>query len=609
MASNNSTTSTTTQQVRGRQHIDMQRIHNVLLIWLDANIDENNEDCQNTMKHLRRAVNELNAYTDGEECIQFIKTIKDRKVYMIISDSLGQHIVPRVHHLFGVDSIFIFYGNKQRHDGGVKDWPKIRGVFTEIKPICAALKQAAQLCEQNAVSMSFVASGEKLDQLDPSFMYTLILKEILLTIQFDNAHIQDYVNYCREVFVNDDQEVENVNLLERKYHEETPIWWYTFDCFFVRMLNRGIRLMDGDIMTRMGFFINDLHRCIDSVNKEQHIDYTFTVYRGQGLSLTDFEQLKQTKDGLMSFNSFLSTTILFVMTVDPKQSTATFAFIRDLSAIEGQDEVLFAMHSVFRIQDVKATGGDNKLFEVSLTLTSDNDKELPELTEQIRQQSFPDVESWHRLSQLLTKLRQNEKAAEIYEMLLDQTTKESEKAPVYHQLGLIKDNQGEYEEAIRWYEQSLTIYEKTLSPQDPVLVASYNNIGNVYKNVGDYPKAFSYYEKALAISQQSLSPNHSHLASTYNNIGLVYDNMGDYPQALSYHEKALAISQQSLPPNHPHLAVSFGHIGNLYKSTGDNSKALAFCERAVEIAQQPLPSEHPHLLWYEKNLDDVKKLL
>ena len=36
---------------------------------------------------------------------------------------------------------------------------------------------------------------------------------------------------------------------------------------------------------------------------------SFTVYRGQGLSKTDFDQLIKTKGGLMSFNNFLSTSI------------------------------------------------------------------------------------------------------------------------------------------------------------------------------------------------------------------------------------------------------------------------------------------------------------
>jgi hypothetical protein len=134
---------------------------------------------------LRRMVNDVNTFTDGDGCIQFIEDINDNKICMIISGSLGQHIVPRVHNMSQVDSIVIFCGNKKRHEQWTKEWSKIKGVFTEITPICEALKQASRQWEQNAILISFVATGgdatnKNLNRLDPMFMYTQIMKEILL---------------------------------------------------------------------------------------------------------------------------------------------------------------------------------------------------------------------------------------------------------------------------------------------------------------------------------------------------------------------------------------------------------------------------------------------
>ncbi|CAF4728183.1 unnamed protein product, partial [Rotaria socialis] len=61
-------------------------------------------------------------------------------------------------------------------------------------------------------------------------------------------------------------------------------------------------------------------------------------------------------------------------------------------------------------------------------------------------------------------------------------------------LGLMKLNQGEYQQAVTFYEKSLEISQKTLSPDDPELATSYNNIGGVYDNMGEYSKALEYYE-------------------------------------------------------------------------------------------------------------------
>ena len=244
--------------------------------------------------------------------------MNQEKACMIISGSLGQHIVPRVHNMSQVDSIFIFCSNKKYHEQWTKEWSKIKGVFTEITPICEALKQAAQACEQNAISISIMATGDgskkNLDQLDPSFMYIQIMKEILLAIDYEQKHFKQYIEYCRNAFVENDGELKNIKNLERQYRDQdkTPIWWYTLECFLYPMLNRGLRTMDVDIMIKMGFFIKDLHNHIKELHNEQfnggQSNKKFIVYRGQGMSKTEFEQLTKTKGGLIAFNNFLSTS-------------------------------------------------------------------------------------------------------------------------------------------------------------------------------------------------------------------------------------------------------------------------------------------------------------
>jgi hypothetical protein len=174
-----------------RSQASVHMVQNALLIWLDSNTDKNNiEDCRNTVIQLQRVVNSGNMFSNENQCLAFLMEKKDQNVYMLILGSLGQHIVPQVHGMFQVDSIFIFCGNKSWHEKWAKDWPKIKSVFTEISPICEALKQAAHQCEQNAIATSYmpiaiVSSNKNLDQLDFSFVYTQILKEILLSIKFE----------------------------------------------------------------------------------------------------------------------------------------------------------------------------------------------------------------------------------------------------------------------------------------------------------------------------------------------------------------------------------------------------------------------------------------
>ena len=83
-----------------RRRMNIQMVQNVLLIWLDNNIGDNSADYRNTITHLRCTVNTINTFTDGEQCIEFLKNVPDEKACMIISGSLGQHILPHVHDMF-----------------------------------------------------------------------------------------------------------------------------------------------------------------------------------------------------------------------------------------------------------------------------------------------------------------------------------------------------------------------------------------------------------------------------------------------------------------------------------------------------------------------------
>ncbi|CAF4619444.1 unnamed protein product, partial [Rotaria socialis] len=77
---------------------------------------------------------------------------------------------------------------------------------------------------------------------------------------------------------------------------------------------------------------------------------------------------------------------------------------------------------------------------------------------------------------------------------------------------------GKYLEALDYFEKTIKIEEKSLSPTDPALATSYNNIGGVYDNMGEYSKALEYYEKSHKILEISLPTTHHNLANSYNNI-------------------------------------------------------------------------------------------
>jgi tetratricopeptide (TPR) repeat protein len=647
-------TSMDTGAIHSRQRI----AQNFLLIWLDANIDESTDDHQSTVAQLRSVVNNINIFTKRDKAIDFLTEVYGMKTFLITDDTIGQQIVPLIHDIPQLDSIYIFSNKQIQHEAWTKKWVKITGVYTDTTSICQALHQTAKQCDQDSIAMSFVTVGDEainqnLNQLEPSFMYTQIFKEILLDIKYDEKSIKDLANYCRGFYPDNTKELKIIDEFEHTYRSISSIWWYTRECFTYQMLNQALRTLEGDTIINMGFFMSDLHQQLQQLHQKQVDSYqgkSFIVYRGQGLSSSDFEKLQKTKRGLMSFNNFLSTSknqevslhfaksastktnmvgIHFEMSIDPSVSSAPFAFIQEVSYFKKEEEILFSMHTVFRVNEISKMDNTNSLYQVNLKLTADDDQDLRILTNRIQREVASET-GWQRLGRLLIKLSQLGKAEELYNVLLKQTLDQGEKATYYNQLGLIQDAQGDYMKAIEYFRKSLEILEKTLLPNHPSLTTSYNNIGLVYYNMGEYLKALSFSEKSLEILQKILPPNHPDLATSYNNIGFVHLSMGEYSKALSFYEKALEIFQKTLPPNHPSLATSYNNIGSVYENMGEYSKALLFYEKALEILQKTLPPNHPDLAtsynniagvyqnmgeyskalsFYEKDLEILKKTL
>ena len=587
---------------------------NFLLVWLDANFNESSADFKSSLKYLRQVVASIETFTDAEECVKFLDQIQKEKAFMIVSGSLGRQVVPEIENKPQLEAIYVFCGNKAANEQWANKIPKVKGIYTDIKPICKALQIDRENCDRAMVSISF-------NGIDALFMYTQLLKEAILQIEYDDAKsLKELADFCRHQGDIDEYEI---NKLEKEYRSQTPIWWYTAPYFLYSMLNRGLRLMDTEIIMKTGFFIRHLQKHMDKVHREQQAQHPitkeFTVYRGQGLFLEYFEKMKKSKGGLMAFNNFLSTSysreisigfarqsssdliaVLFVMKIDPhvcEQAGISFVDVTDEGYFKGREkEILFATHSTFRIlrmNEIKDSKR-NPMLEVHLTLVGENDQEMGELTRHVREEMGSRT-GWDRLGWILIKIGQSEKAKILYQLLLEKVSSDKERGDYLDMLGNVYDDMGEYSKALSSYEQSLEIYEVTLSPNHPDLAASYNNIGNVYSKMGEYSKALSSYEQSLEIRKVALPPNHPDLGNSYLGIGNVYMNMGEYSKALSSHERSLEIRKVALPPNHPNLATSYNNIGLVYYNMGEYSKALSSYERSLEIRKVALPPNHPDL--------------
>lgn len=605
-------------------------MQNFCLVWLDANFDHLNQDFQRSLEQLRHVVVSITTFKDAQECINFIQQVKEVKVFLIISGSLGQKKVPEIQLLEQVEAIYIFCSNQAAHEKWAKTVPKVRGVYTKIESICEELRIDRKFCDRSLTAITF-------NGIDALFMYTQLLKEAVLDIDDDDTtSIQDLVDYCRH---QSDIPEDEIKMIEKGYGKHSPIWWYTAEIFMYSMLNYGLRTMDTEIIVKMGFFMRDLHKRIEMLYQQQQslkkAKKPFEIFRGQGLAQDVFEKMEKSIGGLMSFNNFLSTSqkreislefarkalrisnnvgILFIMTIDPSICERSSVPFVTITADEGamgiaEQEILFTTHTIFRIDRIQRIEGSNRLYEVYLTLTGNDNEEMNELTAHVRKELDGQKKGWHRLGTILLKLGEAHIAEQLYKVLLERATSEEDYSHCFYQLGWVYWSIGEYEKAIEYHKKRLDIDEKRLGSNNIELANSYIHLGLAYNNKEEYAEALSNYEKALEIQKAALPPNHQDLAYSYIGIGDVCSDMGDYSKALSSYEQSLEIRKKTLPPNHRGLAQSIHNIGLVYHNMGDYSKALSHYQRAKEIWEKSLPPTHPHIKLVNGNIDRVKQML
>lgn len=162
----------------------------------------------------------------------------------------------------------------------------MKGMNTEIKSITESFQQAMQQYNQDSIAISFVMIDENnsiqdLNQLEPTFMYTQVFKEILLEMNNDQLSMKDMILFWRKYYIGNNSKHNDIDELERDYRPQSSIWWYTRDTFIYEILNRALRLMEADSIVNMGFFIRHLHHQIEVLHREQvhdHHEQPFIVY-------------------------------------------------------------------------------------------------------------------------------------------------------------------------------------------------------------------------------------------------------------------------------------------------------------------------------------------
>lgn len=145
-----------------------------------------------------------------------------------------------------------------------------------------------------------------------------------------------------------------------------------------------------------------------------------------------------------------------------------------------------------------------------------------------------------------------------------------------HELGVYSINSGEYNEALKYLNESIKHYEAKGDKLNSAI--NYGNIGIVYDLKGNQPEALKIQLKALKLFKELKKDGG--IAFCLNNIGIIYEIQKKYDKAKSYYFEALEIRKKQ--NDKKGLGDVYCNLGNLFNCLKQNDEALKYLQLGLE---------------------------
>ena len=251
----------------------------VILIWLDAHYDETEHDYQISLKEFQHLTDDIYTFTDPDVCVDFLTEIDGqiKKLILIIDGTFAKSIIPLVEDCSQIDSILVFRNDTYQYKQWSTNYRKVKGVFASIYSLIKCLEQI--IAPDYFTMIDIIGpSSINVDCLNTPFMYSQLLKEILLDIHTDNRiDRRSFIKYFYEHFF--DKTV--TDKFDIDYEKFPPVYWYSAYPSVYETVNRALRTVNIDLLLKTSFFIVDLHKKIKELHCSAENKERLIVYRGQ----------------------------------------------------------------------------------------------------------------------------------------------------------------------------------------------------------------------------------------------------------------------------------------------------------------------------------------
>jgi tetratricopeptide (TPR) repeat protein len=373
-----------------------ENVDEFVLVWLRSTTQYSDEDEEPAIENLRQLVNTILVFNDENACVDTITSLSDELVFLRLGYGWS-HLIPLLHGIDQIQCIYLSEPSESESDG------KVRGVFRHTDELYGQLSKDIQVvengfthltpCEDRASRLE--TSTRDFQQEEKQISWSQCLLKLLIEMPQPRNDAHKHVLYgARHYYHRNPREMEKIDEFERHYTPEDAIRWYTRDSFVSKMINKALRTQNIVIIYKFRFLIQDIHKQLKELQQQERLlsskkscdrfcfegELYFVgetiFYRGQFMALNELNRLKENIGGLVSLNTFVSTSVncdvvlvyldtegthkrfksvLFEYIIDPTISLLDlppFANISGVSNMSDEAEVLLSIGTVARIESI-----------------------------------------------------------------------------------------------------------------------------------------------------------------------------------------------------------------------------------------------------------------
>jgi CHAT domain-containing protein/tetratricopeptide (TPR) repeat protein len=160
---------------------------------------------------------------------------------------------------------------------------------------------------------------------------------------------------------------------------------------------------------------------------------------------------------------------------------------------------------------------------------------------------------------------------------------------IINKIGMIHHTLGEYETALKFYQQSLSVFQEvTTQPVEktPWVWTVFFNMGEIYQSLGENERALNSYQQALQLAQKQKHKIGSEVRNI-NAIGNSYYRLKKYDLALNFYQQSLAKLPGVKNKKEKKLleALTFNNIGLVHLDQGKYDLSLKFFQQGLTIVK------------------------